>query len=80
MLDKIARHLWFLCISQNNQVSAFHIAGVDNKKADKLSRSKNNDIEWSLDKNIFQKLVEIYPRMSVDSFASKLNARLDKHV
>ena len=72
-LDEIARRLWFWCIERHIHISAYHIAGVTNKQADKLSRSGNDDLEWALDANVFASLKQIYPDMQVDLFASRLN-------
>lgn len=51
-----------------------------NHEADKLSRVFNGDLEWAVDSNIFDKLVSLYPEMSVDLFASRLNHKLDIYV
>ena len=79
-LDSIARRIWTWCIDRNIQLSAAHIAGSDNKEADKLSRSVNDDLEWSLDQQIFNKLHARYPQMRIDLFASNLNAKLEQFV
>jgi len=79
-LDDVARRLWMWCIERNIYLSASHIAGISNKHADRLSRTGNDDTEWSLDKTVFAKLLEIYPDMSVDLFASNLNAKLCSYV
>ena len=79
-LDEIARRLWFWCIERHIHISAYHIAGVTNKQADKLSRSGNDDLEWALDANVFASLKQIYPDMQVDLFASRLNTKLPSYV
>jgi hypothetical protein len=79
-LDIIARRIWFWCIEKHIQVSACHIAGVSNTQADKLSRSVNDDLEWAIDQNIFDKLLQKHPKMDVDLFASNLNAKLTNYV
>jgi len=61
-------------------VSASHIAGISNKHADILSRTGNDDTEWSLDKTVFAQLLEIYPDMSIDLFAFYFNAKLCSYV
>ena len=79
-LDEIARRLWFWCIERHIHISAYHMAGVTNKQADKLSRSGNDDLEWALDANVFASLKQIYPDMQVDLFASRLNTKLPSYV
>ena len=79
-LDDIARRIWFWCIKRNIHLSAGHVCGISNEKADKLSRSRNDDIEWALDQNVFEKLLGYYPDMKMDLFASKLNAKLKTYV
>jgi len=61
------------CIEGNTYriyLSASHIAGISNKHPDTLSRTWNDDTEWSLNKNVFAQLLEIHPVMSVNKFAS----------
>lgn len=79
-LDRIARQIWFWCIARHIHVTACHIAGVSNTEADKLSRSRNDDIEWALDKDVFSRLLIHHPNLEIDLFASKLNAKLEKYV
>ena len=79
-LDEISRRLWFWCIERHIHISAYHIAGVTNKQADKLSSSGNDDLEWALDANIFTSLQQVYPNMYIDLFASRLNAKLPLNV
>ncbi|XP_060563139.1 uncharacterized protein LOC132722634 [Ruditapes philippinarum] len=57
-LDDIARRIWFWCVERNIMLTAAHIAGVSNTHADKLSRTGNDDIEWSLEQGIFDKILK----------------------
>ena len=79
-LDIIARRLWFWCMDRNIYLSASHVAGVSNTEADRLSRMGNDDIEWALDPNIFSEIFKIFPTMTIDLFASRLNAKLSLYV
>ena len=79
-LDEISRRLWFWCIERHIHILAYHIAGVTNQQADRLSRSGNDDLEWALDANIFTLLKQVYPNMYIDLFASRLNAKLPLYV
>ena len=53
--NKIAKELWVWCTSQNMWVSAPHIPGTKNTKADSFSRNVNETIEWKLSTHLFQK-------------------------
>lgn len=79
-LDSLSRDIWFWCINRHIHLSAAHVAGIENCEADEESRAENDDTEWSLDPTIFNKIHEIYPEMSVDLFASRLNNKLAKYV
>lgn len=78
-LNTIARNIWFWCIDRKIHLSACHVL-VFNGHADRLSRTGNDDLEWSLDKNIFRKILSNFPRLTVDLFASRLNAKLSQYV
>jgi hypothetical protein len=45
-LNNLTRQIWHWCIVKNTWISACHVAGVENKEADFLSRDKNSDMEW----------------------------------
>ncbi|XP_053374034.1 uncharacterized protein LOC128546760 [Mercenaria mercenaria] len=79
-LNNLARDIWLWCIDKNIFVSAAHVAGSENNEADTLSRKFNDDLEWTLKENIFRKIRDQYPNMSVDLFASRLNHKLEKYV
>lgn len=53
--------------------------GSANHEADKLSRSFNDDLEWSLNKNIFNKILEKFLKLNTDLFASRLNKKLGRY-
>lgn len=80
--DSIAlpRRIWFWCIEPNIFLSACRVVDVSNIEADRLSRSNNDDIEWALEKMIFDELLTKHPEIDIDLFASKLNAKLGKYV
>ena len=49
--------------------------------ADKLSRELNDNLEWSLDREVFCKLIRKAGfRPQVDLFATRLNAQVQKFV
>jgi hypothetical protein len=79
-LDSIAREIWFWCIERNIFLSAAHIPGKENVDADKQSRIKNEDLEWALRPELFQRILEYHLHLTVDLFASRLNNKLSKYV
>ena len=79
-LDILAREIWAWCIERNIHLSAAHIPGASNIEADNLSRSYNDDTEWSLDSEVFEHLESVFGNMTIDLFASRLNAKKAKYV
>ncbi|MCG8112262.1 MAG: hypothetical protein N0E59_16015, partial [Candidatus Thiodiazotropha taylori] len=60
-------------------LSCFFIAGRLNTTADRLSRVKNVDTEWSLDESVFHRIKEIYGQFDIDLFASAKNHKCVKY-
>jgi hypothetical protein len=79
-LNSLAREIWQWCLERKIHLSAAHIPGVKNDEADKLSRKFNEDTEWALRQQIFEKILKIFPDMSMDLFASRINSKLSKYV
>jgi len=52
---------------------------VDNVEADRASRVFNDNIEWTLDDNIFKQIVKQFGQPKIDMFASRLNNKLDNY-
>lgn len=79
--DIIAKNIWEICINQNLWISAAHVPGVENKRADKKSREFNDHIEWMLHKTIFDKVVkDLGFKPTIDLFASRLNHQIKTYV
>ena len=78
-LNDLAREIWLWCIGCNIWLSCFHIPGRLNFTADKLSRIKNNDMEWSLDNAVFNRIVDLYGQFDIDLFASSRNRKCSKY-
>ena len=78
-LCDMALDFWDFCISRNISISALHLPGVKNSKADTLSRLENSDHSYSLSQPFFELLAEnlSFP-LKVDCFASRLNYKLEK--
>lgn len=79
-LDSIAREIWLWCLERKIHLSAAHIPGASNCEADEMSRSFNDDLEWSLNEHQFAKILKEFPDLSIDLFASRLNYRLERYV
>lgn len=76
----LAAEIWEWCIQRNIWLSVAHVAGTSNVEADILSREINDDLEWALEENIFQKILHKFGKLEVDLFASRLNHKLPKYV
>lgn len=79
-LDSLARDIWLWCLAREIHLSAAHIPGISNSEVDKMSRSFNDDLKWSLDESQFDKIQEKFPDLPIDLFASRLNNKLQKYV
>ena len=82
-LNELARDIWLWCEARNIWLSAYHIPGKLNTKADALSRfSKklNDDMEWSLNETVFNKIELRMGKCDIDLFASAKNRKTDKYV
>ena len=78
--DLLAHKIWSWCIARSIWLSAVHIPGCTNVEANSLSRNCYPDHEWQLNRVIFQKLWAVFPALSIDLFASVLNAQLPRFV
>ena len=75
----MTREIWFWCKDRNIWLSCFFIPGRLNTTADKLSRAKNLDTEWSLDEHVFRQIQDIYGQFDIDLFASARNHKCSKY-
>ena len=78
-LNDLAREKWLWCIDRDIWLTCFHIPGRLNVTADKLSRIKNYDTEWSLDNAAFCRIEDIYGCFDIDLFASSKNHKCAKY-
>ena len=78
-LNSLSRSIWLWCIGRGLDLKAVYVPGVENVLADSLSREYNENLEWSLDSEIFHKLCEWAGTPEVDMFASRLNFKLAKY-
>ena len=78
-LCDMAIHLWEFCIKRNISISAVHVPGIYNSKADRLSRLENNDHSYTLSEDYFELISNFIPfPLKVDCFASRLNYKINK--
>ena len=78
--NKIAQRIWKWCKERNIFLLSAYVPGIENSKADFLSRHFADDIEWELSASIFKRICKCFGRPQVDLFASKINKKLDTYV
>ena len=75
--NEVVRELLKWCKIRNLWVSACHIAGKDNVSADTLSRKFNRNLEWSLNKEVFESICLRFGTPKIDAFASRHNRQVE---
>ena len=70
--------LWEWCFQNHLIVSAQHLSGRLNERADRESRVLEESSDWKLSPNIFQTLQNKWGPFEVDLFASRLTKQLPK--
>ena len=79
-LDDLAKTIWHFCIRTNTWLSSAFIPGRENTQADKKSREFDDNTEWMLSPEIFQKIVrKLGFSPSIDLFASRLNKQIHQY-
>ena len=80
-LCDIALEIWEFCVSRKIFISASHLAGVSNVRADRLSRAEHCEHSYFLTQETFDALAsELAFPLTVDCFASRLNFKLPKFI
>ena len=80
-LCTLSLKLWSFCICRNIKIHALHVPGVENTKADALSRMSTNDHSYSLSHDIFLSIQSnLSFCLSIDCFASRLNYKLPSFI
>ena len=51
--NQLAHQIWVWCINHNVWLTVVHIPGKQNGEADKESRLSRGEIEWTLQKSLF---------------------------
>jgi len=77
--NELAKHIWDWCIERNIWLSVVHLPGVQNIIADRKSRHFEEETEWMLDPQVFQKL-QLQFNLAIDLFASRLNTQLPRYI
>jgi hypothetical protein len=74
-LFKEAWQLFLWAISSKIALRAIHVPGVQNIRADWLSRRRLSSIEWSLNQRVVDRMFTTLGQAQMDLFASSLNAK-----
>ena len=78
--NSLTQKIWQWCIPRKVCLKAVHIPGKCNVEADVQSRTFNDNIEWSLHKDEFAKLIRVFGQFSIDLFATRLNNKVDRYI
>ena len=78
-LDQLAFSVWEWGTTRHIWLSAVHIAGILNVKADEKSREFSGKHEWKLNVLEFKHIVSRHPNLNIDMFASHLNHQLSTY-
>ncbi len=79
-LRLLTKEIFAWAETRNIHLSAAHIPGRLNTRADKESRTQNLDIEWQLRPEIFDELCRRWGTPEIDLFATRLNTQLKRYV
>ena len=74
-LNSLARRIWEWCMHHNIFISAQHVRGKSNFTADALSRETSTNLKWSLDTNVFERLLHLTMVPDIDLFALRPNSK-----
>ncbi len=72
---KLAREL---CLKRQIHLTAQHLPGKDNVRADTESRQMKDRSDWMLNPSIFQSVMGTFPYLEVDLFATRLTSQLPR--
>ena len=79
-LSALSRKIWQCAGKRNIILFASYIASKENTIADELSRISQDDIEWELNDEWFQIVIEKFGQPSIDLFASASNRKCERFV
>ena len=78
--NEIAQQIWQWAERRDMWLSAAHIPGVENTLADYKSRHFADNLEWSLNDKLYEKVVDAFGEPEIDLFATRLNCKVPKFV
>ena len=78
--NELSREIWMWAEKHNTWVSAAHVPGLKNEKADGESRTFNDETEWSIPSELFRQLCANFGIPTMDMFASRINKKHDRYV
>ena len=77
--NELARKIWKWCYKNNNWITAPHLPGTFNVRADRESRSKHDNMEWEIDSDIFEDICQMWVKPEIDLCASHLNCKVRRY-
>ena len=77
--NELALEIWNWSIKRNIWLTPVHIPGIYNVEADKGSRKFNDNLEWSIDNDVFKRITDIAGVPCIDLFATRLNKKVGKY-
>ena len=75
-LSSLAVEIWEWCIQRKLTIHSEHLPGIENIRADWLSRHLVDSSDWRLNREVFLRLESDLGPFSIDLFASRTNAQL----
>ena len=78
-LSALAVEIWEWCIQRRFTIHAEHLPGMENIRADWLSRHLKDSSDWTLNRNVFLELQHRLGQFSIDLFASRTNTQLQAY-
>ena len=76
----VARELWEFCLRHQIRIRAIHRAGVDNVRADRLSREKYDPTGYRLHPEVFRQINRQFGPHTIDLMADRLNTQLPRFI
>ena len=74
--NRITRQIWLWAEERQIYISAAHVPGSENIEADNASRKFQDELEWMVSDEVFQKICEVYDTPQIDLFATYLNYKV----
>ena len=74
-LATLAKEIWQWCEKRDLWLFASYISSAENTEADRESRSRSDETEWSLSPTVFTLINKSYGNFEVDLFATYTNKK-----